>query len=1356
MAEPLLSRIPVIHGGFTGTLCQEAVVFCDESPCHNGALCVMEDHNATCYCVPDYHGTHCQDQYNDCLPYAPRCMNGGECIDGVDSFLCSCPSPSSGVLCQCLTTPRGQICQQLPHWYQDKPYQPVGVVEDVFHHWVNVSHVFNESLTDYFPSPTSTDDTYVYPTSSVDISDYDVFPTETVSPSIEVVSTLSPTLPRELPPSSVISAKESPVYSELESSSVPYSSSELFESIFPSASIFPSTMEWSEFWSIEPSPVLPIAPSSPVEDSAVLSSEFVTSTSVPDIVPTHVLEDSFPTLSVELVSLSIVSVFDVSTTPVFDSLPALEPTPVLSIASSFLETATSVLVEPPTSVFVEPAISVLTETATSVFVEPATSILIDTTASSPTYTSDIVTATFLPDDDGLRNQTFTPEADLASTPPILLPGDDASTDTTRFTEDFTTLAPPASQLPENETSYPTGEEDEVTESYNATGYITLGSEEPSLTTTSFTTIPSDNFTDVGLGVSTTDTTPAVNATGEPFTTIYDTVVVPIETATPPSSRPPEYEDTGGLASSTDSASSTTPPGYEDTGGTTPTTDYRPTDGGTTFFTPDTERHLSSTITATTKVYVNITTVSMDEYDENTTSPAPTDEYNATVTVPPDITTVDAVNVTVNETLRVTEAGLALTPGPTPVSPVPTYTAAPTPATHVTMHDNISTYMPPFNESLFITDVFYNESFTSDFTTIIDSTFTTDYTPTNVSYITDMSVFDDSSTTHPTLLDDSFTTELSTYDTSFTSEFLYPNESFTTANTSTVTPHFTTIFSYVTEKTTVSDTYTADQTTPDDYYIKINDTSTAVMTTTESTVETSSVSLPTEAPLTDTAEPLTEGLPVTEGGPQTLTVTKVQTEAGVTTDGEVDEPSITRASSTTLTTGLVDVFTVVTQPPQDLENVTIPDSEFLYNASVNGFNITSTAISPVATEIPVFPKPEVPLLPATSESATEVPPTQTPVGTTEPSVTPLPLFPLTTSTSVTFTTAAPNVTFQVPTTLTPTSVVPGLATTTEPDEDDHTASSSVEEPVLETTSQRPREPPTTLTDTSVVPTTTSTTRPTALTPTETQSDQPPAVACGTGFCLNAGICVFRDANFSCQCPFNYRGASCEVYFYINKPYFVGASYLGVYVGNMSLRRGVQVYVQFTSQDPNGLVAYSEGSSDAFFMLLLRNSLLQFVFSCGLQTVSFLQGNDKLSRNYLTDVSVRMWWTPYRHDAPWGPGMCSASMQVNGTAPIYSEQRSSSPWVRLGLLYLGGLPSSYSSPLVVKAGFLPRLKGCVSLLEVNGREVDTWVSSVSGERVEECGSAPCPSGSCYNGGSCVPGPALWSCRCPPGVLAVFSAL
>jgi hypothetical protein len=33
----------------------------------NGALCFVVDDSYQCYCVPDYHGHHCQYKYNDCL-----------------------------------------------------------------------------------------------------------------------------------------------------------------------------------------------------------------------------------------------------------------------------------------------------------------------------------------------------------------------------------------------------------------------------------------------------------------------------------------------------------------------------------------------------------------------------------------------------------------------------------------------------------------------------------------------------------------------------------------------------------------------------------------------------------------------------------------------------------------------------------------------------------------------------------------------------------------------------------------------------------------------------------------------------------------------------------------------------------------------------------------------------------------------------------------------------------------------------------------------------------------------------------------------------------------------------------------
>ena len=63
--------------GFTGDWCQLELEKCDSNPCQNDALCFVpvEDSEQThhCYCVPDYHGPHCEFKYNDCfLPPFPK------------------------------------------------------------------------------------------------------------------------------------------------------------------------------------------------------------------------------------------------------------------------------------------------------------------------------------------------------------------------------------------------------------------------------------------------------------------------------------------------------------------------------------------------------------------------------------------------------------------------------------------------------------------------------------------------------------------------------------------------------------------------------------------------------------------------------------------------------------------------------------------------------------------------------------------------------------------------------------------------------------------------------------------------------------------------------------------------------------------------------------------------------------------------------------------------------------------------------------------------------------------------------------------------------------------------------------
>ncbi|KAH8289904.1 hypothetical protein KR018_002771, partial [Drosophila ironensis] len=87
--------------GYTGINCEEEILICADNPCQNNALCLMEEGVPTCYCVPDYHGEKCEYQYDECQ-LGPRCMNGGVCIDGVDTFSCSCPPLLTGMLCECL------------------------------------------------------------------------------------------------------------------------------------------------------------------------------------------------------------------------------------------------------------------------------------------------------------------------------------------------------------------------------------------------------------------------------------------------------------------------------------------------------------------------------------------------------------------------------------------------------------------------------------------------------------------------------------------------------------------------------------------------------------------------------------------------------------------------------------------------------------------------------------------------------------------------------------------------------------------------------------------------------------------------------------------------------------------------------------------------------------------------------------------------------------------------------------------------------------------------------------------------------------------------------------------------------
>ena len=202
--------------------------------------------------------------------------------------------------------------------------------------------------------------------------------------------------------------------------------------------------------------------------------------------------------------------------------------------------------------------------------------------------------------------------------------------------------------------------------------------------------------------------------------------------------------------------------------------------------------------------------------------------------------------------------------------------------------------------------------------------------------------------------------------------------------------------------------------------------------------------------------------------------------------------------------------------------------------------------------------------------------------------------------------------------------------------------------------------------------------------------------------------------------------------ITIPSFSGDSYI-TYPTLSNSFNSFTISITFNPVEPNGLILFNSLSNFSDYVsLALIDSHIAYRYDLGSGNATILS-NEPVSLNTWHTVSV-------------------SRLGVEGSLIVDDQNvvSGTSGGIFTGLqlddvLWLGGYRHfvNISSFTGVENGF----SGCISSLEINGKQVDLVMEAESGLGVGECNSSSgCNGNPCLNGGTCVPVGNSFACECP----------
>ncbi|KAL8568100.1 hypothetical protein ACOMHN_000324 [Nucella lapillus] len=255
------------------------------------------------------------------------------------------------------------------------------------------------------------------------------------------------------------------------------------------------------------------------------------------------------------------------------------------------------------------------------------------------------------------------------------------------------------------------------------------------------------------------------------------------------------------------------------------------------------------------------------------------------------------------------------------------------------------------------------------------------------------------------------------------------------------------------------------------------------------------------------------------------------------------------------------------------------------------------------------------------------------------------------------------------------------------------------------------------------------------------------ACVDNPCFPHGLCQLDDLlGFRCTCPLGRSGPRCGKEADFKVPSFNGRSFIEVPRINRA-RTDLSVEVVFQTLNKDGIILFNAQNADGtgdFVSLAVRDGFVEFRFDLG--------GGEAVLRSRSIVEPGRSHRVIARRMRSSGILIVDSDPDVTGSGP--------STHVSLDLndpLFLGFIPK-VAKEVYARVGVNLGLVGCIHSLRAGSRDemytYDLEFASINsdilnGADISECGSNPCKSMPCLNGGTCLLLDAeMFDCQCPQG--------